>query len=132
MKLFSLNKYEKLKSKKIIDAVFEKGGSIYKYPFKIYYLPLHYNKSPYPAQVGFGASKRNFKRAVDRNLIKRRMREVYRYHKPKLYTVLNDKELAYAFMMIYTAREIHDIRTMEDSYLDLLGKLIYNLKHQSS
>ncbi len=70
---------EKLKSKKLIDLLFEKGKSVSASPIRMIY---YKNESDAPMpQVLFSVSKRNFKRAVDRNRIKRQMREVYRLSK---------------------------------------------------
>jgi ribonuclease P protein component len=77
---FTFRKKERLTKEKNIQELFEKGSSFYLFPFKVFYLP-----NPDPAyslhQVLISVSKKNFKRAVDRNLIKRRMRESFRLQK---------------------------------------------------
>jgi ribonuclease P protein component len=77
---FVFRKEEKLRKEKVIQELFDKGSSFYLFPFKVYYTP-NPDQSYSFHQVLISASKRNFKKAVDRNLIKRRMREAYRLQK---------------------------------------------------
>jgi len=58
-----------------------------------------------PVQVVFSVPKRLFKKAHDRNLLKRRMRETYRFHKHELYEILQQNELQTAMMVVYIAKE---------------------------
>jgi ribonuclease P protein component len=78
---FTLKKREILRSKKNIQELFDNGSSFFLYPFKVYFLPEPNLKSNV---VLFSVSKKYFKRAVDRNLIRRRMREAYRLNKSNL------------------------------------------------
>jgi ribonuclease P protein component len=97
--MFTFKKEEKLSSEKNIKELFEKGSSFYLHPFRVISL-IHPDQSC-PHQVLISVPVRNFKRAVDRNLIKRRIREAYRLHKKQL--VSNQKWL---IAYIYTAKEI--------------------------
>ena len=94
-------KSERLSSKKIIDDLFTQGVTIKHYPFVIKYLPLQEPQNK-DIQVLFSVSNRNFKRAVDRNKIKRLMRESYRLNKTPITTLSKKYALAY----VYTARKI--------------------------
>ena len=69
-----------------------------------------------PVQVTVSVSSRNFKKAVDRNRIKRQMREVYRLQKSPLTSQLNDVKKQLALFFIYTGKEIPE-------YTDLLEKM---------
>lgn len=80
---FTFRKEEKLKKEKDIQELFDKGSSFYLFPFKVFFLPHPEPGAPLH-QVLISVSKRNFKRAVDRNLIKRRIREAYRLQKQSL------------------------------------------------
>ncbi len=93
-------KEERLTKEKLIQELFDKGSSFYLFPFKVLSLPNPDETCRYH-QILFSASKRNFKKAVDRNLIKRRMREAYRQNKQ---TLPASKKLVIAY--IYTAKEI--------------------------
>jgi len=94
---FSFPKSERLYKKKAIQELFDKGSSFYMYPFRVYFQQSEQSAH----QVIFSVSKRNFKRAVDRNLIKRRMREAFRLNKAG---VPGTSKLQMAY--IYTAKEI--------------------------
>jgi ribonuclease P protein component len=80
---FTFRKEERLSKEKQIQELFDKGSSFYLFPFKVLFLPQADPASPVH-QVLISVSKRNFKRAVDRNLIKRRMREAYRLQRQLL------------------------------------------------
>ena len=67
--------------------------------------------------------KRLFKRAVDRNLLKRRIREVYRYRKPDLYDLLNKKGVQIRMVIQYRDREITDLRTIEKGFERAIRKI---------
>ena len=98
-------KDERLYRKKEIKELFDKGSSFYLHPLKVIYMP---NPASECHQVLFTVSKRNFKRAPDRNLIKRRMREAYRKHKIELRD-LSPMMIAY----IYARNEMMDYSKIE-------------------
>lgn len=117
---YSFPKQERLSSKKLIDALFTKGASFYFYPFSIRFLSAEEHATHHQFMVS--VSKRNFKRAVDRNRIKRLLRESYRLHKHLLQEVLPEgKYLLIAY--IYTAKEIHPYSFVESKLVDSFGRL---------
>jgi ribonuclease P protein component len=77
-----------------------------------------------PVQAGFGAGSRHFKKAVDRNRIKRLCREAYRLQKLPLLDLLKKKERSLAIFFIYTGKELPDYRTVSDKIGVLLQKLM--------
>jgi ribonuclease P protein component len=105
---FTFRKEERLSKEKRIQELFDKGSSFYLFPFKVFFMP---NPDPaYPFhQVVISVSKRNFKRAVDRNLIKRRIREAYRLNKGLL-PVQNKLLIAYIYSVkdILPSAQIHE------------------------
>lgn len=108
----TLGKEERLKSKKLIEKLYTEGNSVKAFPLRMMYLKTSHT-SKYPAQVGVSVPKRNFKLAVDRNRIKRLMRETYRLQKEIVYDNLED---SHVFMISYLARN-------EWSYDDLFLKM---------
>jgi len=107
---FTFKKTERLNSKKIIDQLFADGQSFLAFPLKVVFLPTQLPVK-YPAQAGFTVSKKNFKRAVKRNRIKRLIREAYRLNKHELYAALNDQQLAIFF--IYIGKELPEYPMVE-------------------
>lgn len=94
----------KLCSQKVIQSIFDEKKSVKAYPFLIHYslIPLSSDAS---FQITVSAPKRNFKKAHDRNRIKRLMREAIRKNKLILEPFLLENKKQVALFMIYTARE---------------------------
>ena len=100
-----LRKVERLRSKKEIDSLFKAGRSTKAYPFLAVWQTAE-SESPFPAQMAVSVAKKRIKRAVDRNLVKRRVREAYRREKLTLYKALTEKGLTLKLMFIFTGKEI--------------------------
>ena len=105
---FTFHKEERLSKKKLIEELFEKGSSFYVFPFKVYFMPNPDQTTAFH-QIVVSVSKRNFKRAADRNLIKRRIREGYRLNKAML-PAQNKFLIAYIYSVkeILPSVQIHD------------------------
>ncbi|WP_317129285.1 ribonuclease P protein component [Cognatitamlana onchidii] len=98
---YTYSKKEKLKSKKLIDQMFSEGQSISVFPLRLVYLPASFEESIF-AKTGVSVSKRNFKTAVDRNRIKRLLRESYRLNKSRYF---NNISTQYALMILYIGKD---------------------------
>ncbi|HEV8512442.1 MAG TPA: ribonuclease P protein component [Cyclobacteriaceae bacterium] len=116
MEKLTLKKSERLSQKKLIEELFDKGSSFYLYPFKVFFLP---SLKPIN-QVMATVPKSIFKRAVDRNTIKRRIREGYRLNKAKL---ASDNFFSIAY--IYTAKEILPSALIHQKIILSFDKLIH-------
>ncbi|WP_339342685.1 ribonuclease P protein component [uncultured Polaribacter sp.] len=108
----TLGKQERLKSKKLIEKLYAEGDSVKTFPLRMMYVQTAHT-SEFPCQVGVSVAKRNYKLAVDRNRLKRLMRETYRLQKQIVYNNLDEP---YVFMISYIGRE--EIK-YEDLYLKM-------------
>ena len=120
---FTLHKDERLCSQKTIGELFTSGESFLAYPLKIVFLKIELPQ-PVPVQAAFTASKRNFKRAVKRNILKRRMREAYRLNKPSLYSELALKDLHLAIMFVYIGKDIAEYPVIGKAMISAIKKLL--------
>lgn len=123
---FSYNKFEKLKSRKQIELLFAKGKSISAFPVKVFYLPVDHTPV-HPVQVGVGVSARNFKKAVDRNTIKRRLREAYRLHKLPLHEHLVAQQKSVAVFILWIDKQMPTTLALQDLMPAVIEKLIKQL-----
>ncbi len=109
-KIYTFKKEERLCNKKLIDQLYHNGSSFLCYPFKVSWL-ITTAPQLSPAQVLFSVSKKRYKKAVDRNLIKRRMREAYRLHKEQhIYSMLCDSEKRIVFSIGFIGKTDRSIR----------------------
>jgi ribonuclease P protein component len=115
---FTFTKAERLSKEKLIKELFEKGSSFYLYPFKVIY-SLNPDKSFNVNQVLISVPSRQFKRAVDRNKIKRRIREAYRLQKE----ILDKNSERAIFVFLYTAKEILPYSELKEKVQSVIIKL---------
>ena len=97
----------RLKSSKILKQLFAEGRSISIYPIRVIYLPLERSaERPQVAHVAFSVGKRRFPKAVQRNRIKRQMREAYRLQKQGLIDAISHQpQSALALILLYIGKE---------------------------
>ncbi len=119
---YSFKKAERLCEKKSIGQLFKTGRSFFHYPFKVVFLPLN-EQANYPAKILISVPKRNFKRAVDRNRLKRLIREAYRKNKHLLYGEGKDQSSVYLISFIYTATQLLDYQTIEKKIILALQQI---------
>ena len=129
-KQFTLGKNERLKSRKSIEQLFSEGKNFAVNPLRVYYLFLPLTThlptaigTPFTLQFGVGVSAKKFKKAVDRNRIKRITREVYRLQKTALQNKLREKKIRLNIFFIYTSKELTCYKEVYDKMSLILNKL---------
>ena len=119
---FSYGAIEKLKSRKLLEQVFTKGRSFSVFPLKVFYIlvdePLNF-----PLKTGVGVSSRNFKKATDRNRIKRLLREAYRLNKRDLLQKITDEEKQVAVFILYIDKTLPSLAIVQQKMMVALDKL---------
>lgn len=115
----TFTKAERLSGKIHLDKLFETGKSFSTFPFKVVWLQVHDDAAP--VQIVVSVPKRIFKRAVDRNRLKRLIREAYRKNKQILYNHLEGKKLH--IMFIYTSKTIMSYNEVEEKIIIALERL---------
>jgi ribonuclease P protein component len=121
--MYTFKKEERLCNKRLLEQLFSSGSSFLCYPFRVSWLQIA-NTQPAVVQVVFAVAKKRYKRAVDRNLIKRRTRETYRLHKEDLiYKPLQKQDLQIILSINYIGKEINDFTLMDKKMVKLLTLL---------
>ncbi len=121
MKKLTLKKSERLKSRKQIDLLFQEGKNFRVGPVKVIY---RLEQAGIEAlQFGVTAPSRNFKRAVDRNRIKRLMREAWRLNCTELKTELQHKSKYLVVFFIFSGRELPNFNEIEEKTIKAIGNL---------
>jgi len=127
MKTFS--KEERLCSRKYLDLLFKNGSSFLLYPFRVSYLFVD-DASTFPVQVVINVPKRRYKHAVDRNLLKRRIREAYRLQKQEgLYLQLSSNNKILLLSLQFVGKQKYEFAFIEKKLTAALKKLTASLEH---
>jgi ribonuclease P protein component len=124
----TFHKSERLCSRKIITSLFDNGNVLYSRLFKVVWSISPVSVPATPAQVAFSVLKKNFRLAVTRNLLKRRMREAYRRNKPVLYNFLLRENIGIVFVMIYKEETVWKYSDIEVSVKEIIERLIVSVK----
>jgi ribonuclease P protein component len=128
----TFTKEERLRSRLLIGRIFADGSSFFLFPLAIHYLELPAGTLPFPAQMTISVAKKRFKRAVDRNLLKRRLRELYRLNKANFYTDLNNCNKQVVFLVSYSAKEIMTSEQLASKLVPALDRLVKELNRQEA
>ena len=129
-KEFSYNKKEKLKSKKQLDELFQKGKSFTVFPVKIFY--AFADEQDNVIKTGVGVSSRHFKKAVHRNRIKRLLREAYRTEKQPLHAYLNNNEKQLVLFLLFIDKELPPYALVKEKIKLCIQRLIHVLNEVDS
>lgn len=117
---FKYPKNEKLKSKITIGLLFTEGKSVSKYPLRLVYKSGSFGKSE-KVKMGVSVSKKNFKKAVDRNYFKRVLRETYRLNK---HLLIDNLDQPYSFMFFYQTKDRLTYQEINTKTIQLFEKFI--------
>ena len=125
---FSFPKKEKLTNKKLFEALFTEGKALKEFPIKLIYLPTHFDDGT-QVKVAVVAPKKRFKTAVDRNRIKRLLREAYRLNKPLIF---NNIEGNFAFIFLYLGKRQPSFSELDMAMKQLLEAFLKKESHESN
>ena len=126
-------KNERLKSKKSIERLFEHNQHVFQYPIKAYFLHEPYDpesrfsigeKDHHLPKIGLSVSKKKFKHAVDRNLVRRRLIEAYRTSNAVFKKLCTEKSLALRIMFVYITQEKVELPQLQKSMEKILKKIL--------
>jgi ribonuclease P protein component len=119
---FSFGKEYKLCSHNQIDILFKEGKKVKEYPLTVIYTYTEI-EIPKSFQLLISVPKRLFKKAHDRNYIKRCIREVVRKNKQELETKLETNNKKLIFAIVFTSKEQLTFSLLEQKLIKALGKL---------
>lgn len=132
MSIYSFPSTERLKSKKIIGRLFNREGqTCARYPIRLIWLTTPLPHPEVTVQLAVSVPKRQFKRAVHRNRIKRLLREAYRLQKPDLCAALPEGQ-QYAVMALYTGKHEPTFAEVQDALHDCLTHFVHKVKPRSA
>ncbi|MGV8993451.1 MAG: ribonuclease P protein component [Flavobacterium sp.] len=126
---FSYGKEEKLKSKKLIEALFIERQSVAKYPLRLAFKKLEVEdpiSEKAELQVAVSVSKKHFKKAVDRNYFKRVLRESYRLNK---HLILDKIAGKYALMLLYQTKDRLTYEEINEKTIQLFEKFVAKINN---
>ena len=117
---YTFSKKDKLTKKEHFDALYISTRGVKSFPFSLRYVQMELDEVGLSRQVAIVAPKRGLKHAVDRNRLKRQMRELYRLHKDKIM----DSGVQEIWSLRYLGNRLNDYAFLEKGYLNLIE--VYN------
>lgn len=128
---YHFNKNEKLKSRKLTEQLFAKGDTFLVFPVKVLYIVV---KEPldYSIKIGVTASSKKFKKAVDRNRIKRVLKEQYRLNKHPLHSYVSGKNLQVAVFFVFIDKVLPTKGLLDKKMPIIIDKLIKAIDEKNS
>ena len=129
-----LPKYERICKENDIQALFDKGHGFGVYPYRVIYLFRHDENHPVTCRLLVSVSKKRFHHAINRNRVKRLIRESWRRNKAALFEICEKDNISVDVALVYTATDIHSYEEMFAKTKKAVNELInkYNsTKHTS-
>lgn len=124
---FTLGKQERLKSKKQIESLFQSGKAVFIFPYRIFFF-IEKNTTHPELKMAVSVSKKLFKKAVDRNYIKRLTKEAYRLQKSELKIQCEMQHCTLHILFLYTQKFKPNWKSVNDG----MAKAIAYLKTTAS
>ena len=129
--MFTFSKNERLNNKRMISYLFQKGNSFFIYPFSVKW-SVNNSESKQHSNILIGIPKRNFKKAVERNKLKRLIREAYRLNKHVLTDKIYNTNSFFVFSIIYTEKEIVNFKVIQEKIILILLRLLVEHEKNNS
>lgn len=126
----SYGKKEKLKSRKELDALFNGGKSFLVFPVKVFY--TQQEATPAHIKTGVGVSSRYFKKATDRNRVKRLLREAYRTEKAPLVEVIESGHTSLNVFLLYVDKTLPEYLNLKKVMANIMQNLIQHAATQKN
>ncbi len=121
---YNFSKVEKLKSRKQIEQLFANGSSFLVFPVKVIFAIADKTNDEYPIKIGVSASSKKFKKAVDRNRIKRLLKENYRLNKLPLHQSCKSTNTTVAVFFIFIDKALPSNAVLQNKMPLIIEKLI--------
>lgn len=118
--IYTLGKNERIKGRKLMEELFSKGIRLNQGLFRAVIM----DSNEATLKLGVGASVRHFKKSVDRNRIKRLLREAFRLNKLPLKQALMEKGIGLHVFISYVSKEKPDFQQVEKGVKAILHKLV--------
>ena len=129
MQRYKLPRKNILRSQKTITGLFQPGFFVSSYPIRINYLFQPISEGAPVMQVLFSVSKKRFKKATDRNRVKRLLREVYRLNQAKFLDLRLPEDQQLSMALIYTGQELLTFQAIQTCFLQCVQKMERKINH---
>lgn len=128
-KSYKFKKAERLCSTAQIEELFNEHETLFKFPFKLVWRKIEKERK-HPVQLSISVGKKRFRNAVDRNYMKRHIREAYRLNKHIVLDHCNGFSID--MMLIYVDTKLRSFVDIEPSMKEVLNKLAKEISNIES